>query len=209
MLNNSQEELFMEALDKLRSAGYFPRWVHLGNSAAVFWTDNRILTAFRPGIAFYGYNPLNREDEASEKLQPALEVYSKIVSIQNVKAGDSVSYGEEYKAETDTQIAVIPFGYFEGLDRRLSNQAKLQVSGNEDFLATIAGKVCMNLTCLNILDNNVQVGDEVQVISSDKNAENSIDNLAYIMDTISYELLAKLNANTRKYIINLSNIKEK
>jgi alanine racemase len=209
ILNSFQEDVFLEALNKLRSAGYFPRWVHLGNSAAIFWSDNRLLTAFRPGLAFYGYNPLKRQDEAVEALQPALEAFSQIVSLQNVSPNENVSYGENYKTDSFGQIAVIPFGYYEGLDRRLSSLAQFLIYGHESFFASVAGKICMNLTCLEVGQENIQVGDEVQVISSNLSDPNSVDNLAALMDTISYEFLVKLQANIRKIIVNLANVKEK
>ena len=207
LLNSSQEDVFMNALDKLRSAGYFPRWVHIGNSAAVFWNDNRLLTAFRPGIAFYGYNPLNTIDDSTAALQPALEVFSQVVSVQDVVSGDTVSYGEDYKVKTAGQIAAIPFGYFEGLDRRFSNTAQFLVQANENFLAKIAGKVCMNMTCLDVDKENINIGDEVKIVSSRPGDINSVENLASLIDTISYEFLVKLQSNIRKIIINLPNIK--
>lgn len=207
--NSSQEEEFVEALKKINEAGYYPKWVHTDNSAAAFWSDNKSLTACRPGLALYGYNPLNYEDSALTNLKPALEVYSQIVSIQNVEAGETVSYGEDFKVDKESQIAVIPFGYFEGLDRRLSNQAEFLIYCNRDIYAPIAGRVCMNLTCLDVGKENIQVGDEVQIVSSNKTDVNSVENLASLMDTISYEFLVKLQANIRRTIINLPKNKEK
>ncbi len=207
LLNSKQEELFIKDLDILRAAGYFPRWVHIGNSAAIFTSDNRLLTAFRPGIALYGYNPLNRPSEACRALEPALEVYSQVVSIQNLKPGDTVSYGDDYKVKTKTQIATIPFGYFEGLSRSLSDTAKLLILANENYYAKIAGKVCMNMCSLDVGSENINIGDEVKLVSNSKLDENSVENLAELIDTIPYEFVVKLQANIRRYIINLANIK--
>ncbi|HZJ41220.1 MAG TPA: alanine racemase [Candidatus Saccharimonadales bacterium] len=202
ILNTIQEDIFMEALDTLRSAGYFPRWIHLGNSAAVFKTDNKFLTAFRPGLSFYGYSPFALEDSQNIRLQPALELFSRIVSLQDLQANESVSYNETYRAAQATKIASIPFGYFEGLDRRLSNKAEFLVLNKNPFWAQVAGRVCMNLTCLEIGNNEVKVGTPVKLIANDSDERNSIDNLADLMGTISYELLVKLQANIRRYIIN-------
>ncbi|MFA5000299.1 MAG: alanine racemase [Patescibacteria group bacterium] len=201
ILNRNQEEKFFADLDTLRAAGFFPRWVHLGNSAAVFNINNRALTAYRPGIAFYGYSPFKAAEE-NLPLQPALEVFSHIVSLQALKFGESVSYNETYRATKATKIAVIPFGYFEGLDRRLSNQAKFLVIGEEkEFWASIAGRVCMNLTCLEIGDNEAKVGDLVRIISSNPAEPNSILNLAELSGTISYEILVKIQGNIRREIV--------
>ncbi|MDI3496503.1 MAG: alanine racemase [Patescibacteria group bacterium] len=207
LFNSSQEDVFLDALDKLRSLGYFPRWIHLGNSAAIFWSDNRLLTAFRPGLALYGYNPLSYENEMTQNLQPALEIYSQIVSLQKIAPGESVSYGDSYQAQQSTQIAIIPFGYYEGLDRRLSNEAQFLVFANTEFMAKIAGKVCMNLSCLDVGQEEVNLGDEVQIISNHKEALNSVENISSILDTIPYEFLVKLQPSIRRVLINLANIK--
>lgn len=201
ILNAAQEDAFMDALDVLKIAGYFPRWIHLGNSAAVFKTDNKFLTAYRPGLALYGYSPFMADDEET-KLQPALELFSRIVSIQSLRANESVSYNETYRASQDTKIATIPFGYFEGLDRRLSNKAEFLILSQRNFWAQIAGRVCMNLSSLEIKNNEVKIGDKVKLISSNPDEPNSVVKLAGLMGTISYELLVKIQANIRRYIIN-------
>ncbi|MFA5754150.1 MAG: alanine racemase [Patescibacteria group bacterium] len=217
VLNQDQEKRFARALDTLRSEGFFPRWVHLGNSAAIFSLNNQnqTLTAFRPGLAFYGYNPFLSEqgnvesgwreggDDVQEHLRPALEIYSQLVSLQDLRFGEGVSYNETYRADHDTTIGVIPFGYFEGLDRRLSNQAKFLVgSSRERFLAPIAGRVCMNLTCLDLGRQEAKLGDAVQIVSSDPQAPNSVANFSHLIGTIPYEFLVKLQANIRREIVN-------
>ena len=209
VMNSAQEDSFMEALAILKTEGYFPRWIHLGNSAAVFKTKNKFLTAFRPGLALYGYSPFSSETEmvATEALKPALEIFSRVVSIQALAANESVSYNETYRSPTENKIAVIPFGYFEGLDRRLSNCAQFLVSGQENFFARVVGRVCMNLTCLEIDNHNVKVGDEVKLVSKHPEDPNSVVNLADLMGTISYEFLVKFQSSIRKNIINLSKIK--
>jgi alanine racemase len=201
-LNQEQEDNFLAALDIVRAAGFFPRWVHLGNSAAMFTSKNKLLTAFRPGLAFYGYHPFQNEEGTGSPLQPALEIYSRLVSLQNLAPGEAVSYGENYRVATATQIGVIPFGYFEGLDRRLSNRAKFLVStADNSFWAPVAGNVCMNLTCLEIGQNEAQIGDPVQVVSKNPSDPNSVSRLADLEGTIPYEFLVKLPANIRREII--------
>lgn len=206
ILNQSQEEKFVDSLEVLRSAGYFPRWIHLGNSAGLLTLNNRLLTAFRPGLALYGYNPLSDSEdakfEANSALKPALKVMTKVVSVQKLSPDEPVSYNESYHATNETNIAVIPFGYFEGLDRRLSNKAEFIVFGAESKqYAPIAGKVCMNLTCLDVGSQNVEKGDPVVVISDDREDRNSVINLAELINTIPYEVLVRLQPNIKREII--------
>lgn len=206
ILNQSQETEFMEALDILRSAGYFPRWVHLGNSAGLLSLRNKLLTAYRPGLALYGYNPFSDSDDTdfteNKMLQPALRVISQVVSTQKLLPDESVSYNESYRATKETNIAVIPFGYFEGLDRRLSNKAEFLVLGlNAPIWASVAGKVCMNLTCLDVGSQNIQRGDQVIVVSDNPQDKNSVLNLSRLMNTVPYEFLVRLQTSVRREII--------
>ncbi len=129
-------------------------------------------------------------------------MFSRVVSVQSLRANESVSYNETYRAPEATKIATIPFGYFEGLDRRLSNKAEFLVLGEQKFWARIAGRVCMNLSSLEIKNNDVKIGDTVKLISSNPDDPNSVANLAGLMGTISYELLVKIQANIRRFIIN-------
>jgi alanine racemase len=201
ILNKEQEECFTSNLNILKQAGYSPQHVHLGNSAAIFNLHNPILTAYRPGLSLYGYSPFSSSPELENKLQAALSIYSHLVSIQNLKSGESVSYNESYRAPNDVSIGVIPFGYFEGLDRRLSNRAQFLVKNDKgNFMAAVAGRVCMNLTCLE-LKKPANIGDVVEIISSNREDQNSVENVGKLMETIPYEFLVKLQASIRRKIV--------
>jgi alanine racemase len=203
--NKKQLNLFLKNLDILAANGYYPEYVHLGNSAAIFTLHDKRLNAFRSGLALYGYNPLNSYDEAyqaASALKPALTLTSTIVSLQSLEVGDPVSYNESYRAQSATKIAVIPFGYYEGLNRELSNKAKFIWQKNgEQFLLPVAGKVCMNLCCLEANGFSVKIGDKVEVISSNPQAENSVVNLAKLSGQIPYDFLVKIQANIRREIV--------
>ncbi|HNX11029.1 MAG TPA: alanine racemase [bacterium] len=203
-LNQKQTAAFFAALDKLKAKGINPSALHLGNSAAIFsWPDSR-LTAYRAGLALYGYNPFLPSSAhylPALKLKPALRVISQVVVIQALEAGSSVSYNESYIATQPTNIAIIPFGYFEGLDRGLSNQAEFRCLSLHPFYAKIAGRVCMNLTALDINNNPLSVGDRVEVISADPLAPNCVSNLAKLSDTIPYEVLVRIQANIHRQVV--------
>lgn len=199
--NKKQEKLFLDGLELLNKYKIYPKWVHLGNSAGVFILKNKIFNAFRVGISFYGYNPFKNTDinyNKAENLKPVLRLFSTIIAVHQCKAGDRVSYDNSLILEDDSNIAVIPFGYFEGLDRRFSSCANFLFNDN---WVKIAGKVCMNLTCLNFLDREVNVGNKVQIISEIKNMKNSVENLGKQIDKINYEILTGLNCNIKRKII--------
>lgn len=203
--NSQQLEKFLNDLKNLKANGYNPTWIHLGNSAAVFSLKNKELTAFRSGIALYGYNPFSQDSiffNQAENLKPALKLISTIVSVQDLEIGDKVSYNGTYKAVTKTTIAVIPLGYYEGLPKGLSNKGSLAAleEKNKKYLK-IAGKVCMNLSCLEVPKGCFKVGDLIEVISPNKDDNNSIRIFSSLTNTIPYELLVALQSNIRKQIV--------
>ena len=204
-LNEKQIENFLLFLEKLKKEGIDPEYKHLCNSAGIFISKNNIFNSFRVGLSFYGYNPLKAEHplfETAKKLKPAFDVFSKITSVQNTKKGDKVSYNETFESDEDTRIATIPFGYYEGLDRRYSNKISFQIRQKEAVLTTrIAGRVCMNLTSLDCQKKSIQTGDMVNIISSNTKAPNSIQNIASEIKTIPYEILVGFKENIRRKIV--------
>lgn len=66
----------------------------------------------RTGIALYGYG--------YEHLLPALRCTTKLIQIKEIQAGDRVGYDGTYTATKSMKIGVLPMGYHDGMDRRLS-----------------------------------------------------------------------------------------
>ncbi|MEI6835824.1 MAG: alanine racemase [Candidatus Falkowbacteria bacterium] len=204
-LNHQQLEKFLDDLNILRSKGFNPKWVHLGNSAAIFSFNHPALTAYRSGLALYGYSPYGEDSvyfSKTSNLKPALRLSSTVVSLQSLRVNDVVSYNGTYQAQAEGKIAVIPFGYYEGLNRGLSNLASLiwEKSGRREYLK-IAGRICMNLCCLAVGDLDVKIGDEIEIISGNNLDKNSLNNLSKISGHIPYELLVGLQSNIRRIIV--------
>lgn len=205
--NKKQINTFWQAYNIIRQNQFRPKHIHLANSAASFYLTDPLLTSIRTGIAFYGYNPFDKESDyykqALENLKPAIKVYSQIVSISQIKAQEMVSYKASYIAKSAKNIAVIPFGYYEGLNRAWSNHPNLIVkvlNKNKSFLAPVVGTISMNLACLDLADNKAQIGDRVEIISDKRDDLNSIENLANISKQIPYELLVAWPDNLRRII---------
>lgn len=201
-MNQKQAHKFFDDLAFLQAQGISPKYVHLANSAGTFSLKDKRLTAFRPGLSLYGYNPFSSASpyfELAQGLKPALRVISKVVSIQEVEKGESVSYNATYVAKEKTRSVVIPFGYYEGLDRSLSNLVELKY---KDRYLSVIGNICMNLTCLSLSkEEKIDIGSEITVISSNPNDLNSVAHIANLQNVLIYEVLVKLQANIRRIIV--------
>ncbi len=185
---------------KLLDAGFAPERRHIGNSAGMFKISDDFFNAYRPGIALYGYNPLRSDDPLYKKwnnLLPVLSITSRVISLQTVWPGEWVSYQYEYKPYDKETIATVPFGYAEWLSRTASG--KIFIKHRKTFFRQV-GTICMNLSTY-VVDSAVHIGDEVEILSDNPRAKNSLYNLAQQSWTIVYESLVKLDRGIRREII--------
>jgi alanine racemase len=184
-----QLEIFKRVLGQLRSAGVVPDLVHLANSAATITLPAAYFDMVRPGLMLYGVYPSPNMKEQIN-LKPALSWKTKILQLKNVPSGTSVSYGQTYVTERESLIATLPIGYADGYPRFLSNRGEALVRGQR---ARIAGRVCMDLTMIDVTDiRNVRQGDEVVLLGRQGGAEISADEIAAWANTISYEILTSI-----------------
>lgn len=111
-----QVEIFKTMYYQILEYGYAPIWRHIGNSAGIFKMKEDFFNAWRPGLAMYGYNPLDKDDslyEVGQKLKPALSVTSRIISLHQVWPGDGVSYNHKHIFSDREIVGTVPFGYAE------------------------------------------------------------------------------------------------
>jgi alanine racemase len=186
-----QLEIFKRVLGQLRSADVIPDLVHLANSAATITLPAAYFDMVRPGLMLYGVYPSPNMKEQIN-LKPVLSWKTKILQLKNVPSGTSVSYGQTYVTERESLIATLPIGYADGYPRFLSNRGEALVRGQR---ARIAGRVCMDLTMIDVTDiRNVRQGDEVVLLGRQGAAEISADEIAAWANTISYEILTSIGA---------------
>ena len=195
-----QEKKFSAMLDILLQANIPCRWIHIGNSAGFLKTADPRINAFRAGMAGYGLDPVGTLPE----LRPTMRLISHITNIRDLQPGDSVGYSCTYTAPHSMSIGIVPVGYFEALDMRLSNTGCFSYidpsSGIKTFLP-IRGRISMNQTCFDTCNLPLKVGDEITVISSTTADKNSIKNIAHTVATIPDEMLTRVNAEIPKIVI--------
>lgn len=188
---------FLEAKKILKSEGIIPRWVHLGASSYILNSKkypHEIGNVARVGIALYGVDPENKD----KVLKPALKLVTTISQIKELKKGDKVGYDFTHTAKKNQTAAVLPIGYNDGVNRRLSSKGSVLVKG---IFCPLVGRISMNLCAIDVTKvKDIAVGDEATIYSSNPNHMNSIAHSAQICDTIPYELLVYLNTSTKRVL---------
>ncbi|HEX4021782.1 MAG TPA: alanine racemase [Acidobacteriaceae bacterium] len=212
--NLDQIENFARALEKIIGAGFRPAWVHGGNTATLLGPQmlsplaalarlHHARLMMRPGIALYGYALPIVDVEGSSRqalpvaLEPILHWKTRVVSLREVEAGALVGYNATFTAKRPMRLALLPVGYADGLNRKLSNRGHVLVRGRQ---AAILGRISMDLTLVDVSAiTDVAVGDEVVLIGEQTAPDGSVmritaaDHAAWA-ETIPYEILCAISA---------------
>lgn len=190
IFTHEQLDTFINTLEEINKQGIEISTRHFACSASTTLHPDTHFNAVRVGLSTYGLYP----DEKSRKkilLKPALSLNTKIVQLKIVPANTTVSYGRTYKTKKITKIAILPVGYWDGIDRKLSNRGEMLVRGKK---CPILGRVCMNLTMIDVTNvKGVEVGDKVTIIGRQEKSVVSADDLTRIIGTINYEVVDRIN----------------
>jgi len=192
----TQAVKFKETIKFFENSGFVFKWKHLYATAGAFGFHDEEFNLIRLGLGFYGISPFSKGTRQNQLLQknlkPVLKLVTHICQIKQIEKGDTVSYGRTFKAKEKMKIAVLPLGYYDGLDRRLSNIGKVKIGS---VYCPILGRVCMNVTVIDVSAvKRPYVGQEVVVYDSVKETSD-------LIKTIPYEVLANLSETTRRVLV--------
>jgi len=191
-----QFEIFIEFIDSLKCKGIEFGVRHAANSAGIIDMPETHLDMVRAGIAMYGLYPSGETMNDKAALLPAMSLKSVIIHLKDVPSGFKVSYGATYETKKPTTIATVPVGYADGYSRLLSSRGQMLVCGQR---APIAGRVCMDLTMLDVGNiDGVKQGDEVVIFGKQTDSEIKADEIASLLGTINYEIVSSLTERVKR-----------
>ena len=143
----------------------------------------------RLGIGMYG---IDSDAAIQARLRNVTTLKTSISQIKHIKKGESVGYSRSAVADEDKVIATVRIGYADGYPRLLSNGVgAMLVKGKE---ARVMGRVCMDMTMLDITGISAAEEDEVIVFGE----ELPVHTLAGWAQTIEYEILTNISARVRR-----------
>lgn len=173
---------------------------HCSNSAATILHREYACDMVRAGVTLYGLSPDNDPASALAKacaVEPVMTLKSTIVQKRRFRCGDTVSYGAHMLTH-DADIAVIPVGYADGYPRLLSGTGMVGVQGTR---AKIVGKVCMDMTMIDVSGSSAAEGSEVLLFGKTGDDWIPAESVAALAGTIGYELVCCIGRRvTRVYL---------
>jgi alanine racemase len=156
----------------------------------------------RIGIGIYGMWPSEYlKNILGDKiiLKRVLTWKTHVAQVKILPAGHSVSYGLTFITSKETKIAVIPQGYADGVDRKLSNKGEVLIQGKK---CKILGRVAMNMFVVDVSHlNKISEEEEVVILGNQKTEKITAENLAKQVGTINYEITTRINPFLPKIIV--------
>ncbi|MFC1624980.1 alanine racemase [Patescibacteria group bacterium] len=181
------------------------KYYHTSASAGIFLYPQTHFNTVRLGISLYGLWP-SKEVQINEstsknsriKLLPVLTWKSIVAQVKKIQKGESVSYGRTWFSKRSSTIAIIPVGYFDGIDRKLSNTGRILIKGK---YVPIIGRVAMDMIVVDVTDiKNVYVEDEVVILGRQGKNQITAEEISNKLGTINYEVICKINPLIPRYI---------
>jgi alanine racemase len=185
-VTDQQLRLFNETIAYIRAAGFELPVNHAANSAAIVLRPDAHLNLMRPGLALYGLPPVHAVRDRVE-LRPVMTFKTRLIQLKRVSAGSGVSYGHTFVTPRESLIGVLAVGYADGYRRGLQHGGEVLVRGCR---APVVGAICMDLTMVDLTDvPQARIGDEVILWGGSGECRVSVNDVARIAQTISYEML--------------------
>jgi alanine racemase len=200
-----QLRLFQELSSRVRQR--FPRAMrHCACSAAVLTMPETSYEMVRVGIGLYGLWPSKEtllscllDGKEQAPLQPVMTWKTRLAQIKDLPTGVCVGYGCTHRTTRPTRLGVLPIGYADGFDRRLSGIGKVLVSGKR---VPVLGRVCMNLVMIDLTDvEGTHLEDEVVLIGRQGEEKIGADEIAASCNTISYEIVARVSSAIPRIVV--------
>ncbi len=161
--------------------------LHALNTAGIERHSEYQYDMVRLGIGLWGVNCENED-----KLRNVCSLSTKIMQIKTIPPGETVGYNRRGTISRTSEIALLPLGYADGIDRRLGNGVGSFFLNGEKIY--IIGNVCMDLVMVDVTGMNAKVGDKV-IIFNDKQG---LSDIAKLLKTIPYEVLTSISPRVRR-----------
>ncbi|MGQ9619358.1 MAG: bifunctional UDP-N-acetylmuramoyl-tripeptide:D-alanyl-D-alanine ligase/alanine racemase [Bacteroidales bacterium] len=184
---HQQVSLLIEVAGKIRESLGNGFLIHILNTAGIIRFPEYQFDMVRPGIGIYGIASV-----PGINLKQAGRFRTRIMQVKTVPPGEPVGYGCADVSDRQRRIAVMPVGYADGLDRKLSN-GKGRFFINDRY-APVVGQICMDICMADITGIDANEGDEVEIFGE----HISVEEIARLTNTIPYEILTSIPTRVKR-----------
>lgn len=194
-----QYERFIHACSLFEKGGIIFKLKHIANSGGITNHLDMKLDMVRAGLATYGLRA-TPQDTILDGLQPVLSLKTRVVFFKVVSEGEYVGYGSTWSPQTSYErVVTLPVGYADGYARALGNKASVLIGGKR---YPVVGRVSMDQCTVSLGQHGEAYnGDEVVLIGKQGNQEIKAEDLAILLDTITYEIVCGIGERVPRVYI--------
>ena len=195
-----QTKTFRQALRDLDKEGIPYEMAHAANSAALVNYPHSCLNMVRPGIMAYGVWPSDGAAPPDKpRLRSVVKWTSTVVLVRDLPGGASVGYGRTYKAPSPRKVALVPVGYADGYDRRLSNAGEVLVRNTR---CPVIGVVSMDQIVVDVTGlPAIAPGDSVTLLGTHRDNSITIEDVARKIGTVPHEVLTAIGRRVARVYV--------
>jgi len=165
-----QYDRFITLLKELEALKIYIPYRHMTNSAASTMYDMSMFNMIRLAAGIYGLSPSHAHKARTlalhpdYNLDPVLSWHTSVCHIRTLPANTYVGYDRTYTTTAQTTIALLPIGYCDGYDKRLSNKSVVYIPHAKMFVPVI-GRIAMNMTTIDVSNvPDINIGTEVVLL---------------------------------------------
>jgi len=186
----SQIEIFKDAVAKLQKKIGYPIIRHILNTSGIERFPEAHFDMVRLGLGLHGVST-----NKNVNIKNISTLKSHIIQIKWVKQHETIGYGRKGIIDRDSRIAIVPIGYADGLNRKLSNRVgRMFINGT---FAYIVGNISMDMCMIDVTDIDANEGDQVIIFGQ----EIPITELSDKLGTIPYEILTGISQRVKRVYI--------
>ncbi len=223
--SQKQIENFENVTRKFAKAGFADVLKHMSATGGVLLHKNARFDMVRPGCGLYGYWPSEKAEKffeedpstrpagaglaqgiISKDFRPVLSWKAIISEIKRVPKGSYIGYDLTEKVACPKNIAILPVGYWHGVDRGLSGKParrSLGGGGGEVLIrgkrCKILGRVSMDMIVVDVSGVPCKVFDEAVLIGRQGKEEITAYEWAKKLGTSHYEIITRINPRIQKF----------
>lgn len=154
-----------------------------------------MLTAVRSGAELFGLSE-SAESAVAAGFVPAMKLWAPIIGTKTVEGGAGVSYGYTYRTSAESNLALVPLGYGDGLDRSAGNRAPAWIGGQ---VYRISGRVAMDAFVVDLGDDAAAVGEDAVLFGDPAQGFPSAEDWAIALETTSAVIVTRLTKRVRRF----------
>lgn len=194
--DTTQLRQFDAALAAAARLGIEPPLRHIAATQVAWDRPEARYDMVRIGIGSFGLSP-DARSSADLGLAPVMRIATRVANVKRVPAGTPVSYGYLWRAPRETTLALVPFGYADGLPRPTEGGWML-VGGRR---CPLVGRVAMDQCVVDCGDVPVAIGDEVVVLGDPARGEPGAEVWAEAAGTITYEIVTRIGGRPARVAV--------